>query len=365
MPMIRRTYARAAALGVFLALLGDVSFAPAMAQPPAGAGPAAPPGTAGGPGRGGPFGPGRPAGAAVLGMPSLQAKVKYPGDVEGLLDVVYSTPPGYRPLTRDLYHVAGKGAPKPAVLWLHGGGFSAGDPRMGTVLYREWDKVLAKLVARGYVAAAVAYRLDAEAKFPAQIEDVKAAIRWLRANAATYGIDPQRIAVWGESAGGYLATLAGTSCDVKELEGKGGHPEQSSCVQAVVDWYGPADLFRMDSQQPADTPIKHNAPDSPESTLLGCELPKCSQSTIALANPLNYISAKSPPFLIMHGDADVAVPWRQSQELLDALTARGVSAQFVRVPGANHGFAGVSAAQGQVLMAMVDKFLDSNLGARH
>jgi acetyl esterase/lipase len=295
---------------------------------------------------------------------TVQARVHYPHDIEGLLDITYETIPGYRPLKLDLYHAPGAKGLRPAVVWLHGGGFVVGSPRMADSLFGEWDQVLAKLAARGYVTAGVTYRFSGEARFPAQMEDVKASIRWLRANAAKYGIDPQRIAIWGASAGGYFAVLAGTSCKAEALEGRGGNPDQSSCVQAVVDWYGPTDLAQMDAQAPPDSRIKHNGADSPESKLLGCALPQCPADLMQRANPLTYISAATPPFLIMQGDADTAVPWKQSQVLHDALRAKGVAANFVLEPGLNHMFVGATPAQVQNILATVFEFLDSSLGVK-
>lgn len=329
------------------AMLVAISAAVSMAQPPGGPGG---PGGAGGP----------PPGT---GISPTQAKVEYPNHVEGLFDIMYANLGGFRPLKLDVYRVPGTSG-RPAVVWVHGGGWAGGNPRMVTPLFGDWDKVLARLAARGYVAAGVSYRLSGEAKFPAAIQDVKAAIRFLRANADKYGIDPKRIAIWGESAGGHLASLAGTSCGVKELEGEGGNPTQSSCVQAAVDWYGPSDFSQMDAQNLPASQMKHGAANSPESGFLGCEVAKCPASVIALANPITYIKADTPPFLIMQGDADTAVPPKQSQILYDALRAKGVSAKLEFEPGENHGFAGATPPQGQQILNTVFTFLDTTLGVK-
>lgn len=294
---------------------------------------------------------------------TVQAKVDFQNGVTGLMDVTYATVSGYRPLKLDLYYQANDNKPKPAVVWIHGGGWAGGNPRIGVAVLGTSDKVLSTLAARGYVTAAVSYRLSGEAKFPAAMQDVKAAIRFLRANAAKYHIDAQRIAVWGESAGGHLAALAGTSCGVKELEGRGGNAEQSSCVQAAIDFYGPTDFGMMDAQSPPNG-IRHGVPDSPESKFLGCSLPQCPAQTIKLANPMTYIGNKTPPFLIMHGDADVSVPPKQSQMLYEALKAKGVKAKLEMVPGVAHVFMGASEAQAKEILKKVNEFLDETVGAK-
>ena len=155
------------------------------------------------------------------------------------------------------------------------------------------------LAAKGYAVASINYRLSQHAVFPAQIEDCKAAIRWLRANAAKYHLDPDHIGVWGASAGGHLVALLGTTGSVKELEGKGGNLDQSSRVQCVVDWFGPTDLATMGGS--------HDKPGSPESRLIGGPVQE-NKEKARKASPLTYVSKDSAPFLIMHGDQDNTVP---------------------------------------------------------
>src|SRR5882724_887911 len=145
---------------------------------------------------------------------------------------------GNRPLLLDLYLRDASTEPAPVVVWIHGGGWSSGD---------KFPTPAARLVAAGYSVASVEYRLTGEAKFPAQIYDCKAAIRWLRANARKYNIDSAHIGVWGHSSGGHLVSLLGTSGNVEELEGAEGNLDQSSRVQAVVDFSGPTDLLRTDA----------------------------------------------------------------------------------------------------------------------
>jgi acetyl esterase/lipase len=178
--------------------------------------------------------------------------------------------------------------------------------------------------------------LSQESSFPAQINDCKGAVRWLRANAARYGLDPNRFAAWGASAGGHLVALLGTSGGVAELEGPVNGLKESSRVQAVVDWFGPTDLPQM-GNFPSD--IQHNAPDSPESKLIGGPILE-NQDKARKASPITYVSKDSPPFLIMHGDRDRVVPFNQGEELYAALKKAGVDATFIPVKGAGHGFGG-------------------------
>ena len=215
--------------------------------------------------------------------------------------------------------------PRPLIAWVHGGAWRNGD--------KGANCRAAFLVDHGYAVASIGYRLSAEATFPAQIHDCKAAIRWLRASAEKYGFDGGRIGAWGPSAGGHLAALLGTSADAPELEGECGTPGQSSAVQAVCDWFGPSDLSRM-SEHPSH--IDHDAPDSPESQLLGGPVQEMPRA-VAAANPITYVSGDEPPFLIMHGDQDMTVPYPQSVLLHEALVQTGDVAELVLLPGAGHG----------------------------
>ncbi len=174
------------------------------------------------------------------------------------------------------------------------------------------------------------YRLSGEARFPAQITDCKAAIRFLRAHAEDYGIDPKRIGGWGGSAGGHLVALLGTTAGVKELEGDAGNPSQSSAVQAVCDFFGPTNL----------TPQSGWTKTPPQvAQLLGGEVTDKPEFA-KLASPVKFVDAKDPPFLIIHGEQDRLVPIAQSEQLYEALRKAGVDATFVRVKNAAHGFVG-------------------------
>ena len=196
----------------------------------------------------------------------------------------------------------------PLILYIHGGAFMSGD---------KSKKLNSKLegLQRGYALVSMNYRLSGESKFPAQIHDVKAAIRWLRANAKKYNINGSKIAVWGGSAGGYLAALAGTSGDIKELEDlELGNPEQSSRVQAVVDWCGPINFLQIDNQfiESGKGEATENSEDSPTSRLMGKKIADIPDKT-KVANPETYISTDDPPFLIQHGTDDSYVPFQQSR----------------------------------------------------
>ncbi|RPI24107.1 MAG: alpha/beta hydrolase [Acidobacteria bacterium] len=241
-------------------------------------------------------------------------------------DLVYRTVNGKR-LALDLYvpAEAKDGDKFPVVVWIHGGAWRAGDKSQCPGI---------PLVSRGFVVASISYRLSSEAIFPAQIHDCKAAIRWLRASAGRFPIDPDRIGVWGASAGGHLAALLGTSGDVKALEGGPDNLKYSSRVQAVCDYFGPTDFLRMNDIPGA---MDHNAADSPESALIGGAIQK-NPDKVARANPITYVSPDDPPFLILHGDQDRTVPPNQSELLHDALKKAGVQVRLGIVTGAGHGF---------------------------
>jgi acetyl esterase/lipase len=220
------------------------------------------------------------------------------------------------------------GKPLPVIVNIHGGAFRSGDKSMGV---RE----VAGLVEGGeYAGASINYRLSGEATWPAQIHDCKAAIRWVRANAAKYGLDPDRIGVIGASAGGHLAAMLGTGGGVAALEGDvGPHMGVSSKVSCVVDQFGPSDLLAM-----GDYPsrIDHNASDSPESALIGGALPEHKDAARA-ASPITYVTRDDPPFLVFHGTEDPLVPFNQSERLAEALKSAGVPCTFVKVVEAGHG----------------------------
>ncbi len=237
----------------------------------------------------------------------------------------------------DLY-LPGAQGPFPLVIYVHGGAFKFGDKGN-----HEASGSFPFLLAAGYALASINYRLSGEAIFPAQIHDVKTAVRWLRANAGACHIDPARIGAWGASAGGHLVSLLGTSGSATELEGAElGHAEQSSWIQAVVSWYAPIDFLHMDSQLLEDehcgpAAATHNQPNSPESELLGAPIQTIPE-LVRTTNPITYMHREVPPFLIEHGTADCVVPARQAQQIYDALVPLigAENVELVYLSGARH-----------------------------
>lgn len=243
-------------------------------------------------------------------------------------------------------HLPATPGPHPVLLWLHTGAWVTGERGGGTAL---------RQATRGYAVASIDYRLAPDWIFPAQLEDCKAAIRWLRANAAEYNLDPNRVGVIGASAGGHLAALLGTTAGIAELEGSYlGNPEFSSSVRAVVDFYGPTDLLKLREQALPCMGVDPNASWAPPSLFIGCPIQECPDKTSA-ANPMTYITPDDPPFLIIHGTADCLVPWQQSQLLHDALTAQGRSSTLHILQGAEHGGDAFETLQ---YRQVVDEFLD-------
>lgn len=238
--------------------------------------------------------------------------------------------------------------PHPVILYLHSGAWISGDRTGGPAL---------RQASRGYAVASIDYRLAPQSIWPAQIEDCKAAVRWLRANAARYRLDPDRIIVFGTSAGGHLAAMLGVTVGRPELEGLYlGNPQFSSSVLGVIDWYGPTDLLRMDEQKiPCFPGLDGNALFMPPSLLMGCPIQQCREEAAA-ASPITYAATANPPFLIMQGLLDCLVPWRQSTTFYDALKAQGVDATLVIDPQAQH--ADDVFRHDPENMKIVDKFLD-------
>jgi acetyl esterase/lipase len=253
----------------------------------------------------------------------------------------------------DLYLPVGAG-PFPVIVYIHGGGWRQGDESEFAELWRAEAK-------RGYAVASVRYRLTPAGQWPNNIHDVKAAVRWLKANASKYQLDANRFAAWGASAGGHLAAVLATSHGVAALEGDLGNPSESSRVQALVDWYGPTDFLRMD-EQAADIGCQgsnHGAGNSPESQLLGCRIGDCPQK-VAEANPISYVDASDPPALLMHGSKDCVVPPGQSELLHRALTEKNVPSTYELLPGLAHNWgAGVTASGLQKIHAFLDSTLYS------
>lgn len=250
-----------------------------------------------------------------------------PTDVEVMRDVVFGTGGG-RDLTMHIVVPKKKAeSPAPAYVWIHGGGWMGGTKEGGV-------RQVIPMVRKGFVGATIEYRLTGEAPFPAQIEDCKCAIRYLRAHAEKYNIDPDRIAVGGSSAGGHLVALLGTSGGIKELEGDGGWPDQASTVQAVVDLYGPTDFKLFVTTKGYES---HNQDKSPESRLLGGGEVLPQADAIKRVNPITYVDSDDPPFLIIHGSNDRTVPPNQSETFHEALEKANVPSRLKIIDGAGHG----------------------------
>ena len=246
-------------------------------------------------------------------------------------NLVYRQVPGWgqvgsRPLHLTLLRAPAAAQPQPVIVWLCGGAWLDVD-------HNVWLPELNAFARAGYAVASVQYRLSNVAPFPAPLTDVKAAIRYLRAHAREWGLDPCRFAIMGESAGGFLSALAGATGQTRQFD-EGDNLDESSAVQAVVDWYGPTDLAAMTQAllpgRPAD------ALSSPEDLLLGANL-ACHPEAAQAANPMAYIGDATPPYLILHGTADPLVPIEQSRMLEAALSAAGRDARLYELEGAGHG----------------------------
>lgn len=237
----------------------------------------------------------------------------------------------------------------PVILYLHSGAWIMGD-RFGGPARRQ--------ATRGYAVASIEYRLAPAHIWPAQVEDAKAAVRWLRANAARFQLDPNRIGVFGTSSGGHIGAVLGTSGGVAELEGVAlGNAQYSSRVQAVIDLYGPTDLLRLEEDKLPCIPLDGNAPFMPPSLLMGCPIQQCKEKT-RTASPMSYITPDDPPFLIMHGMLDCLVPYTQSVTLHQKLEAAGVDSRLLLIPTGDHG--GRAFDEDKYEKA-VDDFLDAHL----
>lgn len=211
----------------------------------------------------------------------------------------------------DIYWPEDGDGPFPIIVSIHGGAFMGGDKRDIQIT------PMLRALKRGYCVVGVNYRMSGEAKFPALVHDIKAAIRWIRSNASQYLFDKDRIATWGGSAGGYLSLMAGVLTGIFELDDLSlGNANQHSNVQAVVDWFGPTDFLKMDEQlaefdMAPKKGEEHNGSDSPESLLLGNKI-TLIPDLVRSANPETYIHPDIPPFFIQHGKLDDIVPHQQS-----------------------------------------------------
>jgi len=278
--------------------------------------------------------------------PSLPAGVKL------LANIAYA-PNGHERQKLDLYLPETRpadGKPLPVILWVHGGAWLGGS--------KEGSPAV-RYVTRGYAVASVGYRLSQHAPFPAQIEDCRAAVRWLRAHAKEHGLDPDRFGAWGASAGGHLVALLGTAADVKAWD-VGENSGESSRVQCVVDWFGPSDFLTIGRQSLPESKLNHDAPDSPEAKLIGGAVQQ-NKEKAAKASPVTYVTKDDAPFLIVHGTKDDTVPFGQSEELAKALKDAGVEATLVPVEGAGHGGGGFNSRE---VREKMEGFFDSHLKSK-
>jgi acetyl esterase/lipase len=270
--------------------------------------------------------------------------VTFAGRVRGTPDLIYAHYAGYRPLTLDLYQPPAQTKPSPLILFVHGGSLKSGDART-TLGIPDFPARLAAMAAHGYVVASVNYRLRDEARFPAQVQDAKAALAFLRANAATYHIDRARVVVWGNSSGGQLAALVAMTCGRREFAPPSGG---DACVQGVVSWYG-------------DLQLSQEAGDPDVAAFLGCA--PCGPADIATADPMTFASPATPPMLIVHGTADIAVSVTQSQAMAKRLMDLKVPVETLTIPDVGHGFVGktpdVTRAANNQALARTLKFIDA------
>lgn len=256
---------------------------------------------------------------------------RVPAGVKFELDIPY-IPDGDAAQKLDVYlPEKASDKPLPTLIWIHGGGWRAGNKANPPGL---------ALIATGYAVASIEYRFSQKAVFPAQIQDCQAAIRFLRANAKKYNLDPEKFGVWGASAGGHLSALVGTAGGRKAFAPIGGNEDQSDRVQCVIDIFGPANFNSVMAQAAADQNVKNiftwNTPGDPYSGLIGGKLGQDKDKCDAVS-PITYVSRENPPFLIHHGTADALVPYQQSVELADALKKAGVEVTLQTFPGAGHG----------------------------
>ncbi|NLV73076.1 MAG: alpha/beta hydrolase [Chloroflexi bacterium] len=238
-------------------------------------------------------------------------------------DLVYGQADG-KELLLDLYVPLNPIRQVQLIVYVHGGGWAGLD--------RHWCPYAMRMLAQEYAVASIDYRLIHQAPFPACLHDCKAAVRWLRANAAAYGYDPERIGAWGDSAGGHLVAMLGLTAGVADLEGDSGTPGISSAVQAVCNYYGPADLERLPGY-PADPPW--GGEPCWWQRFLGAD-PAVDPDVARRASPVTYASRKAAPMLIVHGDKDTTVLLSQSVALYEALWQAGADVQLHVVHGGDH-----------------------------
>jgi acetyl esterase/lipase len=279
---------------------------------------------------------GPPQFSLALAMSMAPPELMVPPAVEvvtgarSYLNVPFALIPGFRLLRLDLHVPVHPRPGSPLVTYASGGAWLMSLKAIGPWRF---------LLEEGYAVASVEYRVSGEARYPAAVHDLKAAVRWLRANAGQYGLDARNIVAWGSSAGAYLSSMCGVTNGRPEFEGDvGDHLDQSSAVMGVIDHYGPADLARAgEDTNSVPGVVEHfGTATSPETKFLGYR-PQDHPEQAELANPAHYLSAGTVPFLILHGDADTRLGIGQSERFYGQLCEAGVKARFHVIPGANHG----------------------------
>jgi len=295
--------------------------------------------------------------------PALGQPVAFPAEVMVSPDLIYAQIDGFRPLTLDLYQILPKPkeTARPAILFVHGGLWTKGDARHAPG-FDDFPGLLASLAAKDYLVASINYRLAGEAHFPAAVQDVKSAVRWLRTHASEYDIDTTRVMVWGAEAGGQVASLVGTSCGVNVLEpaadAKSKAPMTSDCVQGVIDWGGPVDLASWEPAEAAPESLTNLSAPTPLGAYMGCEPADCAPGVVKAASPLSYLNNMTPAFLIQQGAMDTLVPVAQSRALYDALQTLHVPSTLLVYPEVGKDFvrngAADPATQAKVIADMED-----------
>ena len=276
-------------------------------------------------------------------------------------EVSYAIAVGFRRLAMDIWLPRNAaGTPVPVVVWIHGGAFQLGDRRELPPTFAK-DSVFRLLNEAGIACATVDYRHALEAPFPAQLHDLKAAVRYLREHAGTLGVDAARIGAWGESAGGHLAALLGLTGGREDLEGGLGVQGHSSAVSAVVDFYGVSSLPDMPPMNippgmmngPLSAAVPEGMTWEPGPMLVGGTT---DAALLAVASPLGYVTAGAPPFLLIHGDNDGLVPLTQSEFLGAALADVNVRHELITIRGGDHCFFGAEDQLDRILGTSVDYF---------
>jgi acetyl esterase/lipase len=274
---------------------------------------------------------------ALLVAPALLAQAPpaaapAPRPTHADIEYAPADPPASNGHKLDLYMPPGVAGPVPVVIWTGGSAWMADTGK------RLAAGIAMQLHPAGYAVAGVSIRSSAQVQFPGQLHDIKAAIRWLRVNAARYSLDGNRIAIMGDSSGGWTTAMAALTGDAPELEGSVGTTGVPSTVRAAVAFYPPTDFLAMDAWaiRRCDAPRCHDDATSPESRLVGCAIQSCPDKVRA-ANPIRYITAADPPLLILHGRSDPLVPHHQGEQLYMALNKACHDATFISLPKAGHG----------------------------